>query len=202
MTNHRMTEDHELDVWREQWRGVARLSPEFKSQIQKRIKVQNRHFWLGNLLVVASLVGMLILAVHQLSYPANRFEKGQAIGVFVLLFVSVTCRLWIMRGTWRAETQSIRAFLELWHRRVLARIRGLQIAIYLSIGWLVFCAALAAANWATIKPVVMAHPAGCLVMMVVIVVMLRLIWFGAMWFRRRKVAELKEVTRHLEEMET
>jgi len=28
------------------------------------------------------------------------------------------------------------------------------------------------------------------------------IWFGAMWFRRLKVAELNEVTRLLEEMET
>jgi hypothetical protein len=27
-------------------------------------------------------------------------------------------------------------------------------------------------------------------------------WFGAMWLRRRKVAELNEVTRVLQEMET
>jgi len=107
-----------------------------------------------------------------------------------------------MRGTWRAETQSIRAFLELWHRRVLAQIRGLRIAIYLTIGWLVFCAALAAANWATIRLELMAHPAPLFAMMVFIVVMLRVIWFGAMWFRRRKVAELNEVTRLLEEIET
>jgi hypothetical protein len=39
-------------------------------------------------------------------------------------------------------------------------------------------------------------------MMVVIVVMLPVIWFGAMRFRRHKVAELNEVTRLLEEMET
>ena len=107
-----------------------------------------------------------------------------------------------MRGTWRAETQSVRAFLELWQRRVLSRIRGLQIAIYLAIGWLVFCAALAAANWATIRLELMAHPAALFAMMVVIVLMLRVIWFGAMWFRRRKVAELNEVTRLLEEIET
>jgi hypothetical protein len=202
MTNHRMTEDHELDVWREQWSGVARPSPEFKRQVQKRIKVQHRRFWLANLLAVAALVGMLIFNVYQFSHQPSRLEKGQAIGGCVLLFVAVTCRLWIMRGTWRAEMQSIRAFLELWHRRVLAQIRGLQISIYLSIGWLVFCAALAAANWATVKLVVMAHPAACLVMMVVIVVMLRVIWFGVMWLRRRTVAQLNEVTRLLEEMET
>jgi hypothetical protein len=66
----------------------------------------------------------------------------------------------------------------------------------------VFCAALAAANWATIRLELMGHPAVYLAMMLVIVLVLRVIWFGAMWLRRRKVAELNEVTRLLEEMET
>ncbi|MGA8620169.1 MAG: hypothetical protein WB660_16805 [Candidatus Sulfotelmatobacter sp.] len=201
MTNDPMTENRELDLWREQWSSVARPSPEFQRQVQRRIKVQDRRFWLGNLLAVAALVGMLILAVYQLSHQASRLEKGAASAACVLLFVAVTCRLWFLWGTWRAETQSIRAFVELWHRRVLSQIRRLQIGIYLAIGWIVFCAALAAANWATIRLQVMAHPTACLVLMVVIVLMLRVIWFGAMWLRRRKVAELNEVTRLLEEME-
>jgi hypothetical protein len=202
MTNNPMTQDSELNLWRDQWRSVAQLSPELKRQIQKKIKVQDRRFWLGNLLALAAFVGMLTLAFYQLTHPASRLEKGQATGVCVLLFVAVTCRLWIMRGTWRAETQSVRAFMELWRRRVLARIRGLQIAIYLAIAWLVFCAALAAANWATIRLELMPHPAAFFAVMVVIVLMLWVIWFGAMWFRRRKVAELNEVTRLLEEIET
>jgi hypothetical protein len=201
-TNDPMTKDRELYLWREQWSSVARPSPEFQRQVQNRIKVQDRRFWLGNLLALAAFVGMLTLAFYQLTHQASRLEKGQATGVCVLLLVAVTCRLWIMRGTWRAETQSVRGFVELWHRRVLARIRGLQIAIYIAIGWLVFCAALAAANWATIRLELMAHPTACLVLMVVIVLMLRVIWFGAMWLRRRKVAELNQVTRLLEEMET
>jgi hypothetical protein len=201
MTNDPM-EDREVDLWREQWNGVARPSPEFRRHVQKRIKVQDRRFWLGNLLALAAFVGTLTLAFYQLSHQTSGLEKGQATGVCVLLFVAVTCRLWIMRGTWRAETQSVRAFMELWHRRVLARIRGLRIAIYLAIGWLAFCAALAATNWTTVRHELMAHPAALSAMMVVIVVMLRVIWFGAMWFRRRKVAELNEVRRLLEEIET
>ena len=152
MTNDLTTNDRELDLWREQWSNVAPLPPEFQRQVQKRIKVQRRRFWLSNLLAVAGVVLMLILAVYQLSHQASRLEKGRATGLCVLVFVAVTCRLWFMRGTWRAETQSIRAFVELWHRRVLSQIRRLQISIYLAIGWIVFCAALAAANWATIRP--------------------------------------------------
>jgi hypothetical protein len=192
--------DRELNLWREQWSTVARPSPEFQGQVQKRIKRKDRRFWLGNLLAVAALAGMLILAVYQLSHEANRFEKGEATGVCVLLLVAVACRLWISRGTWRAETQSIRAFVELWRRRVLAQIRGIQISIYVAIGWLVFCAALAAANWATIRLEITAT--GCLVLTVVILFMLPVIWFAGMWLHRRKVAELNEVTRLLEEMGT
>lgn len=202
MTNDSMMEDRELDLWRDQWSTVTRPSPEFQRQIQKRIKVQNRRFWLGNLLAVAGVVGMLILAFYQLSHEGSRLEKGRATGLCVLVLVAVTCRLWFLRGTWRAETQSIRAFVELWHRRVLSQIRRLQISIYLAIGWIVFCAALAAANWTTIRPELMTHPTAYLAMMLVLVIMLRVIWFGAMWFRRRKVAELNKVTRLLKEMET
>jgi hypothetical protein len=201
MTNDLTTKDRELDLWREQWSGVAPLSPEFLRQVQKRIKVQDRRFRLGNLLAVAALVGTLILAFYQFSHYTSRLEKGQATGVCILLLVAGTCRLWLMRGTWRAETQSTRAFVELWQRRVLSRIRGLQIGIYIAIGWLVFCAALAAANWATIRIEFMGHPTVYIAMMLVIVLMLRVIWFGAMWLRRRKVAELNEVTRLLEEMD-
>ena len=202
MTNHKMTEDREVELWREQWSGVAPPSPEFLRQVQKRIKVQDRRFWLGNLLAVGGVVGMLILAVYQLNHQASSIEKGRAAGLCVLVFVAVICRLWFMRGTWRAETQSIRPFVELWHRRVLSQVRRLQISIYLAIGWLAFCAALAAANWATIRPELMADPTVYLAMMLVLVLMLRAIWFGLMWFRRRKVAELNEVTRLLEEIET
>lgn len=196
-----MTEDRELNLWREQWGSVAPPSPEFQSKVQKRIKVQDRRFWLGNLLAVAALAGMVILAVDQLRHPTNRFEKGEATGVCVLLFLSFACRLWLQRGTWRAETRSIRAFVELWQRRLLAQIRGLQIAIYIAIGWLVFCAGLGAANWETIRLELMADATARLVLMVVLALMLPVIWFGAMWLRRRKVAELSEVTRLLEEME-
>ena len=48
----------------------------------------------------------------------------------------------------------------------------------------------------------MAHPIACLARMLVTVTTLPVIWFRLMWLRRRKVAELNEVTKLLEEMET
>lgn len=91
--------------------------------------------------------------------------------------------------------------MELWRRRVLTRIRGLPIAIYRAIGWLGFGAVLVASNWATIRLAATLHPIAGLVLMVLIVIMLEVIWFGAMWILRRYVAELEKVTRLTEEIE-
>jgi Na+/melibiose symporter-like transporter len=192
-----MTEDHELDHWREQWSSVAGPSPEFLRQVQERIKLQDRRFLIGNLLTVAVLVGMLIFAGY-LGHQVSWLGKGWATGVCILVFVSVACRLWILRRTWRTETRTTRAFVELWRRRVLARLRLLRTAIYMSLGWIICCAALTVANWATIRLDVMVHPREWLGLMVASILMLPVLWFGATRLRRRKVAELHEVTRLLE----
>jgi hypothetical protein len=74
-----------------------------------------------------------------------------------------------------------RTFVELWHKRVAARIRLLQISIYLSIGWIIFCAALTAANWTTIGQDVGAHPKSWVALLVVCMLMQipgDLVWGG------------------------
>jgi hypothetical protein len=156
---------------------------------------------IGNLLTSAVFIGMLIFAVY-LSHQASWLGKGWAAGVCALVFVSVGYRIWILRGTWRAETQSIHAFAELWHRRVLARLQLLRISTYVSVGWIIFCAVLTAANWATLRPDIMSHPRDWLELMVASILMQPVIWFWAIWLRRRKLAELKEVKKILDEIKS
>jgi hypothetical protein len=196
-----MTEDRELDLWREQWSSVAGLSHEFQCRVQKRIKLQDRRFLIGNLLTAAAFIGMLIFAVY-LSHQASWLGKGWATAVCVLVFVSAGYRIWILSGTWRADAQSTGAFVELWHRRVLARLRLLRISVYVSVGWIIVCAALTAANWETIHFDIMAHPTEWWELLVASVLMQPVLWFWVAWLRRRKVAELNEVTRLVEEIET
>lgn len=196
-----MIEDRELDLWREQWSSVAGPSPEFQRKIKERIKLQERHFLIGNLLTAAVFVGMLIFAVY-LSHQTSWIGKGWGTSVCVLVFVSIAYRLWILRRTWRAETQSIRAFMQLWQRRMLARIRLIRISIYVSIGWLILCAVLIFSNWGTIRFNVIAHPTEWLELMVATVLMQPVLWLFATWLHRRKIAELNEVTRLLEAIET
>jgi hypothetical protein len=191
-----MMDDRELDNWRKQWFGVAEPLPD----IQRKINRHNLRFVLGNLLAGVSLVAGLIFAVV-VERMQPSMGKGWTAGIFVLLLGCAGYRLWLQRGTWRAETQSSRAFVELWHRRVMARLRMMRIANYVIPAWIVFCAVLAAVNWKTIGPDVKTHPAVWLGQMVTCLLVLPVIFFVHAWYRRRKLAELAEIKRILDEME-
>jgi hypothetical protein len=194
-----MIEDRELDSWREQWGSVGEPPPEFRRKILQKIKRHRRRFLLGNLFAVGAFVGILIFAVF-MRRQSSWMGTGWATGICVLVFVSAGYRVWVLRGTWRPEAQSTRAFVELWHRRAVARTRMLRIAIYVSLGWIVFCAVLTAANWTTIGQNVRAHPTDWIEVLVVCLLMQPVIWSWAAWLRRRKVAELNEVKRILDDM--
>ena len=191
-----MIEDRELDSWREQWSGVAaEPSLELQRRIRRRAKEQDRRFVLGNLLTVILFAGILIFAVF-VRQQASSLGTGWATGICVLVLVSAGYRLWFLRGTWRAETQSTRGFVELWQRRVLARLGLLRISIFVSISWMISCAALVAANWKTIEPNIKEWEE----VLVASVLMQPVIGFWAAWLRRRKLVELDEVKKILGEI--
>jgi hypothetical protein len=194
-----MTEDLELDNWREQWSRVAGPSPAFQRETLQKIKRQNQRFVLGNVLTAIVFGGLLILAAV-LRHQETWLGSGWAAGICVLVAVSVGIRIWTLQGTWRAETQSTRAFVELWYRRVEARLRLLRISIWVSVGWIVFCAALTAINWPTIGRDIKARPTDWLEVLVACIVMQPVIWFFAAKLRRRKLAELSEVKKILDGM--
>jgi Na+/melibiose symporter-like transporter len=201
MTEENITNDRELDTWREQWNSVAEPPAEFQRKVQERIKRQDRRFVLGNLLSVIAFLGMLIFALF-LRHRSTWMGPGWSTGVCVLVLVAAGFRINALRGTWRPQSQSTRAFVELWHKWVAARIRLLRISIYLSLGWIIFCAVLTAANWATIGQDVGAHPKSWVALLVACVLMqYPVIWYGVAWLRRRKLAELNEVTKILDEMD-
>jgi uncharacterized membrane protein (DUF485 family) len=194
-----MTEKFELDAWREQWNSIAGPSPEARRNIQQKIQRQNRRFVFGNLLSAFVLVGMLVFAYLDRRQSAW-MGTGWTAAICALVCVSFACRLWAQRGTWRAEMQTTRAFLELWQRRVQARLRSLRLAIFVSCGWLVCVAALTVANWKTIAPTVKANPTAWTWLLLACIVMQPIIFGGAVWLRRRKLAELDQVNQALREI--
>jgi hypothetical protein len=122
-----MTNDREFDTWREQWSSVAEPPAEFQRKVQQGIKRHDRRFALGNLLTVVAFLGLLIFALF-MRHQSSWMGTGWATGICVLVFVAAGYRVWVLRGTWRPQTQSTRAFVELWHKRVAARIRLLRIS--------------------------------------------------------------------------
>lgn len=192
-----MIEDQELDTWREQWGGVAEPLPELR-QIQGKIKRQQLIFVLENLLAAIAFVASLIVMMFARQDRAL-LRTGWVEGICVLLFLAAGYGLWLKRGTWRAETQSTRAAVELWQRRVSAKIRELRVAAYGTPGLIGFSALFFVANWSTIGPELKAHPAKWALLMVN-VLMLPAIFFWLAWYRRRKLAELNEINKILDEM--
>ena len=173
-----MIEDRELDIWHEQWSRIAEPLPRFQREIQQKIRRHNLRFLVGNVVTAMGFVGMLIFAVV-LRRQASWLGAWWATGISALVLVSVGYRFWILRGTWHPETESTRAFLELWHRRVQARLRLLEISIYVSLGWIVFCAVLTAVNWTIIGRDVKARPRDWLEVLVACLLMQPVLWFGA-----------------------
>jgi hypothetical protein len=168
--------------------------------VQQRIKRHNRRFVLGNIFSGIAFLGMLIFGLY-MRQQSTWMGTGWGTSVCVLAFVSVGIRIWVLRRTWRPEAQSTHAFLELWHKRVESRIQLLRTSTYLSIGWLIFCAALTAVNWRIIGQDAGAHPKEWVALLIVCVLMQPvMLWYGVAWLRRRKLAELNEVTKILDEM--
>jgi hypothetical protein len=194
-----MIEDRELNSWREQWSSVAEPPADSQRKVRQKIKRQDRLFVLGNVLTLVVFLSFLIFALY-LRQQANSIGTGWGTGVCALAFLMAGIRIWVLRRTWRPETQSTRAFAELWRRRVESRIRLLRFSIYVSIGWIIFCVVLTAANWGTIGQDVRTHPRDWAALLVVCVLMQPVLWFGAARLRRRKLAELNEVTEILDQM--
>ena len=192
-----MTEDRELELWREQWTSAAEPLPE----IRKKIRRKNFFFVVSNALSATALLAALIFAAIVVRHDPSRLRVGWAIGITLLIFVGGGYRLWVQRGTWRAETDSTKAFVELWHRRVLAKLRLLHAASYLVAGWITFCAVLAAINWAAIAPDVHAHPTDWLKVLGAVVLMVAGMYIWLAWYRRRKLAELNEAKKILDELD-
>jgi len=189
-------EDHELETWREQWRSMSTASP----AIHRKIKRQNFWFVVSNLVAVVGAMGALIFAAWAVRQEPSRLRIAWAIGILVLVFVCAGYRLWSQRGTWRPETQSTRAFVELWQKRVMSKLRVVRIAFYLIPGWVVFCAILAATNWSVCGPDMRAHPTDWLETLAIIVAMLTASFLWLAWYRRWKLRELAEAKRMLDEM--
>ena len=81
-----MTEDLELDIWREQWSNVAEPPADFQRKVQERIKREDRRFVLGNILRAIAFLGLLIFAVY-MRHQSSWMGTGWGTSICILVFV-------------------------------------------------------------------------------------------------------------------
>lgn len=187
-------DQRELDHWRDQWADIAVPLPD----VQERIRRHNRRFVLENALALLAATGGLAFAAYV--SRQSWLGRGWGVAIAVFMFFGLATRAWSQRGTWRAQSQSTRAFAELWRKRIIARIRLLRIAVYASAAWLIACAILTAVNWKVIEPHFRTHTTEWLLPLLLSALMLPLLFRWAAWLGRRKLAELEEVDALLAEM--
>lgn len=191
-----MIEDRELESWRAEWRQATLPLPE----IHRKIKRQNRRFYLSLAAAAVAFVSALILSIAAVRQDPSPERIAWAVGIWVLAFGGGAYRLWNQRGTWRPATQSTRAFLDLSRKRALAKIRSVRVAFYIISAWLAFCAGIVAWRWNIFGPDIKAHPADYLLALGAVVVIMLFAFLYLAWVRRRQIADLKETECLLQEM--
>jgi hypothetical protein len=193
-----MISENEFDSWRAQWIAGTPPLPELK-RIRKKIKFQQVRFVLENIAAALAFTGGVVFAFF-LHRQQSELGTGWAAGVGALMSLVIALRLWMQRGTWRAQSESTRAFVELWGARVAARIRLLRLTSLIVPVWLLFCALLTWFNWNTMSPDFKAHPWQALGLLAGSLLVLPAIFVFRAWFLRRSEAEMNEVKKILDEM--
>ncbi len=183
-----MTNDHELEAWRQEWRKQTQPLPEAVLNIKDRIRRQNlRMFW-GYVICYGAL--LLFTALGALHHPTSYWV------LFAELFwpgmlILTGYRFWTLRGTWRPVAQTTRAYLELNYNRAAAVARYSRFFIYFLIVATVVYAPFVTWIWihrcGNIRP-----------LMLWLMLVAELPFF--LWLHWRKVKKLRDAKRLLDEI--
>jgi hypothetical protein len=187
-----MTNDHELEMWRQEWRSQTEPLPESVLKIKDSIRRQNLRMFLGAILSGALL---LLVALWALQNP-TWYRVHYAEGFWLLMLLSLIYRFWTLRGTWKPAAQTTRAYLELNYKRAAAVARYLRFLLGILIVTTVISTPFVA--WSTWRWI---HCCCCrntrlLVLWPMLVA--ELLFF--LWFHRRKSKKAQEAKRLLDEM--
>lgn len=134
-----MSNDTELEIWRQEWRDQTEPLPELRKKIKRQ-----------NLRTAAVIIAIgVCLAVSTLVALKTRspFMAGLAAGIaFASVFMGGYA-WWVRRGAWKPTAQTTLAYAELVHRRAIARARIVRFAFYFLLIATVLLAGFVAWNW-------------------------------------------------------
>jgi TRAP-type C4-dicarboxylate transport system permease large subunit len=131
--------DTELETWQQEWRTQTDPLPDLK----KKIRRQN-----SRMIAAVALTGLcLILSTVAALKFRTLFLFGLASGIGFSSILLGGYAWWVRRGAWKPAAQTTLAYLDLAHKRAIARARSLRFGFYfLLIATLLF-AGFASWNW-------------------------------------------------------
>lgn len=134
-----MTADTELENWKQEWGERTGPLPQWQTRIRRQ-----------NLWTAAAAVTLgvgLTLATAWAAQARTSFTAGLAVGMWLATLVLGSGAWWLRRGAWKPNAQTTLAYMELAHRRAVAKARQLQLSFYLLLSAILLLAIIAAWNW-------------------------------------------------------
>lgn len=190
-----ITEDRELELWKEEWRAETGPLPTLKK------KVMRQTLWMTVRWVVVGPI--FVFALVYCARVAMRDPSLDNIVVTVFVWVAMpllfTFSVWNQIGSWRPDAQTTRAYAELSYKRARSELRGLRVTFYVLYVETCF---LASVIWIfRVKWILHAPPADRFERLVVAPVFLLGTWIFMVWYRRRKNKQLAEAKSFLEQLD-
>jgi len=189
-----ITEDRELERWKEEWRAETGPLPTLTQ------KVRRQTLWMSVGWVVAVPAFVLGLAyfaklVVRVSSPDN---IALTAFVWVGMPLAIAFSVWNQIGTWRPDAQTTRAYAELSYKRARSELSGLRFAFYVLY---VEVFLLACVIWIfRVKWILHASPTDRFARLVVLPVVVLGMWIFMIWLRRRRTIRLAEAKSFLEQL--
>jgi Flp pilus assembly protein TadB len=131
-----VTTDSELEIWQQEWRDRTEPLPEWKRKIER----QNVCTAVAGSVIAVSLALSTLCAV----IVRSSFAAGLAVGMGVATVVIGGYGWWVRRGAWKPSAQTTLAYMELAHRRAVAKARQLRFSFYFLLATILVLAAFVA----------------------------------------------------------
>lgn len=134
-----MNLDTELVAWQREWRVQSEALPD----VRKKIRRQDRRTWIAISFACICLFLSLLLVWR----THTAFLRGLASGLWFSCITMGAYAWWVRRGTWKPAAQTTAAYIELWHKRAVAKERIARVAFWFLFATVVLYVGFAAWNW-------------------------------------------------------
>jgi Ca2+/Na+ antiporter len=176
-----VTTDSELETWQQEWCDRTEPLPKWKTKIKR----QNLR------MAVATIVISLFLALSTLWAVRTRssFAMGLAAGGWLATVIAGSYAWWVRRGAWKPTAQTALAYIELAHRRAVAKARQLRFSFYFLLAVTLLFTAFLAWNGKAL---------GARNLAILVALGIELVFFRQ--YRRRKQREAEQTKKLIDEM--